>query len=265
MQLRTVLLLCFCMSISCWQRATTRIKNSAAKLDIKRMNNFIEEESVFQPIIFQQKEQESKPSYAVVMLSILAVMLPSHDAEANEYGILAGKTASMLHPLTNFALFGTSLYSAYLGLQWRRLRGLGEELKELSAQLPTISTGPAKSPIGATIDSITKQLSELTDAGEDAAKKKTLNDDLEKLTRAVEIDSKIQELSTLRKNLLGANLRDKHWYTGSILLGTGVSVAILGAFNTYMRAGRLFPGPHLFAGMAITIMWAGLFLLYCTH
>jgi hypothetical protein len=29
-----------------------------------------------------------------------------------------------------------------------------------------------------------------------------------------------------------------------------------GGFNTYMRAGKLFPGPHLYAGMAITGLWA---------
>ena len=49
-----------------------------------------------------------------------------------------------------------------------------------------------------------------------------------------------------------ANVRDKHYATGSILLGVGVGVSILGGFNTYLRAGKLFPGPHLFAGMAIT-------------
>ena len=52
------------------------------------------------------------------------------------------------------------------------------------------------------------------------------------------------------------NLRDKHYTTGSTLLGVGVGVAILGAFNTYMRVGKLFPGPHLYAGMAVTGLWA---------
>jgi hypothetical protein len=52
------------------------------------------------------------------------------------------------------------------------------------------------------------------------------------------------------------NLKDKHATTGSWLLGAGVTVSLLGAFNTYMRAGKLFPGPHLYAGMAVTILWA---------
>jgi hypothetical protein len=52
------------------------------------------------------------------------------------------------------------------------------------------------------------------------------------------------------------DLRDKHYLTGSVLLGVGVSVALLGCVNTYLRAGKLFPGPHLFAGAAIVGIWA---------
>ncbi|KAJ1400843.1 hypothetical protein B484DRAFT_312096, partial [Ochromonadaceae sp. CCMP2298] len=133
-----------------------------------------------------------------------------------DYGIFAGRTASLAHPVTNLALFFTSLYSAYLGYNWRRLRGIGEELKELSAQMPKLSSGLAKAP-----------LSEM-----------------------------IAQLSATRKDLLVGNLKDKHQTTGSILLGVGVTVSVMGAFNTYMRAGKLFPGPHLYAGMAITILWA---------
>ena len=57
-------------------------------------------------------------------------------------------------------------------------------------------------------------------------------------------------------HIVAMNLKDKHATTGSWLLGAGVTVSLLGAFNTYMRAGKLFPGPHLYAGMAVTILWA---------
>jgi hypothetical protein len=43
---------------------------------------------------------------------------------------------------------------------------------------------------------------------------------------------------------------------GSVLLGTGVTIAIEGAFNTYIRTGKLFPGPHLYAGAGIVVLWA---------
>ena len=35
-----------------------------------------------------------------------------------------------------------------------------------------------------------------------------------------------------------------------------MSTAIYGCTNTYLRTGKLFPGPHLFAGAAIVVLWA---------
>jgi hypothetical protein len=52
------------------------------------------------------------------------------------------------------------------------------------------------------------------------------------------------------------DFRDRHYNTASLLLGLGVFTSILGGFNTYFRAGKLFPGPHLFAGAGITVLWA---------
>jgi hypothetical protein len=59
-----------------------------------------------------------------------------------------------------------------------------------------------------------------------------------------------------RKELLGANVRDKHWWMGNLLLASGTGIAIAGCANTFMRTGRLFPGPHLFAGAGIVGLWA---------
>jgi hypothetical protein len=59
-----------------------------------------------------------------------------------------------------------------------------------------------------------------------------------------------------RKALIKSKPKDKHTMMGSIILGGGVTTSILGAFNTYSRTGKLFPGPHLFAGAAITAGWA---------
>ena len=197
------------------------------------------------------------------MFSAIAIMLsyPFQEATADSssYGILAGRTASMLHPISNFGLFFTSLYSAYLGFQWRRLRDIGEELKILNAQLPEISTGKLKSPISASLSTLNSELSLLVqDANPESEMRIVqLKKDISVIEQATEIDSKIISLSNTRKSLLTGNLRDKHFLSGSLLLGVGVTVSLLGAFNTYMRAGRLFPGPHLYAGMAITILWAG--------
>lgn len=60
----------------------------------------------------------------------------------------------------------------------------------------------------------------------------------------------------MRKNLVSANLRERHYNFGNILLGGGVSIAVFGCLNTYLRTGKLFPGPHLFAGAGIVVLWA---------
>ena len=51
-----------------------------------------------------------------------------------------------------------------------------------------------------------------------------------------------------RKELLKGSFRDRHFNSGSILLGFGVFESIFGGVNTWFRTGKLFPGPHLFAG-----------------
>ena len=55
---------------------------------------------------------------------------------------------------------------------------------------------------------------------------------------------------------MAGNFREKHFDAGSLLLGAGVLFSVEGAVNTYIRTGKLFPGPHLFAGAGITVLWA---------
>jgi hypothetical protein len=51
-----------------------------------------------------------------------------------------------------------------------------------------------------------------------------------------------------RKALLKGGFRDRHFNVGSILLGAGVLFSVYGGLNTFLRTGKLFPGPHLYAG-----------------
>jgi uncharacterized membrane protein YidH (DUF202 family) len=216
----------------------------------------------FQPILFAKDNVNTEENFHIhpaLILSALTLLVPLEDASAagGAYGVFEGKLASMAHPVTMLALFGTSLYSGYLGLQWRRLRGIGEELKDLTKQMPKLSSGLAKSPISESMAAFNSEIATLSGAeGDNTARLSTLRSDIGLLKGAMEIDSKIIELSQTRKDLISMNLRDKHFTTGSTLLGVGVGVAILGAFNTYMRVGKLFPGPHLYAGMAVTGLWA---------
>lgn len=66
------------------------------------------------------------------------------------------------------------------------------------------------------------------------------------------LKKKQEEIKALRAE----KPRDAHKDLGYMLLGGGVTTSIFGAFNTFSRTGKLFPGPHLYAGAAITAGWA---------
>ncbi|GIL47198.1 hypothetical protein Vafri_4072 [Volvox africanus] len=139
-------------------------------------------------------------------------------AKDGEYGLLEGRTVALIHPAVMLFLFGGTLYAGYLGYQWKRARELGEEIRDLKKGLPA--------------------------AGPDGERPPSPTDTL------------IAQKETERKELLKGEYRDKHWWWGSLLLASGVGIAIEGCVNTYMRTGRLFPGPHLYAGAAIVGLWA---------
>lgn len=51
-------------------------------------------------------------------------------------------------------------------------------------------------------------------------------------------------------------MRDRHYDAGALLLGLGTFAAIEGPVNTFLRAQKLFPGAHLYAGAGIVVSWA---------
>ena len=71
-----------------------------------------------------------------------------------EFGLLEGRTASLVHPALMLLLFASTCYTGWLGWQWRRTRELGNEIRELKKQLPAVAedgTRPA-SPVAAMIE-----------------------------------------------------------------------------------------------------------------
>lgn len=54
-----------------------------------------------------------------------------------------------------------------------------------------------------------------------------------------------------RKKLVKARVTDKHFKTSSALFAVVTLTTFGGMANTYTRAGKLFPGPHLYAGLGI--------------
>ena len=69
-------------------------------------------------------------------------------------------------------------------------------------------------------------------------------------------EATVAALTATRKELAQGDFRDRHWGLGSIILAFGVSFAVEGPLNTYARAGKLFPGPHVYAGCACVALWA---------
>jgi len=140
-------------------------------------------------------------------------------AKGGQWGVLEGKASSLVHPFVMASLLLVTLYSGYLGLQWRKTRELGQELSELRKKLPTEE--------GAVWSS-----------------------------EQTAIKAKVDELSAERSTMVKAQYKDAHYQLSSLILGGGVFFTAYGAFNTFFRAEKLFPGPHLYAGVALVVIWS---------
>ncbi|WCJ22476.1 hypothetical protein M5689_004564 [Euphorbia peplus] len=157
----------------------------------------------------------------------LPFILDTKDAFAagGEFGIFEGRTFALIHPLVMGILFGYTLWAGYLGWQWRRVRTIQNKINELKKQVQPTPVTPEGVPVESSPSSSPVQL-------------------------------KIQQLTEERKELIKGGFKERHFNAGSILLAFGVFEAIGGGVNTWFRTGKLFPGPHLFAGAGITVLWA---------
>ena len=153
-------------------------------------------------------------------------------AKGGEYGLAEGRIISFVHPVMMATCFATSLYAGYTGVQWRRLREINSDLSL------------AKKAAKAAEDAVAK-------ASENEATPPAALVATQKETAAL-----VAALSDEVKALRDGNFKDVHYQLGTILLGLGIPFAIEGPVNTFMRAGKLFPGPHLYAGAAVVSLWA---------
>lgn len=192
------------------------------------------------PVANPEQDALNRAASGLGLASMALLAMPSDAlAKGGEYGLCEGRIISLAHPAVMGFCFLVSLGSLYSGIQWRRLREIGGEISELKSTLSTPS----------------KQLEALKAIeGEPSAADAVAIADL--TAQCTEIEAQISTLTGTRKELAAKDYRDRHWAQGSILLGLGVSFAIEGPVNTYMRAGKLFPGPHVYAGVACTCLWA---------
>lgn len=129
-------------------------------------------------------------------------------ADSPDWGLFEGRIGSLLHPIAMGSMFLFSLYTAFLGFQWRRQRTLGDEISVLKKSLPNLD--------GA--ESVSVAL----------ARAKESNDlyKINSLTAALEIEAQVNSLIAERKSLAEAGPRDKHFQQGALLAFIGTVFAI---------------------------------------
>lgn len=162
------------------------------------------------------------------------------NAAGPDWGIFEGKTGSLLHPVMMFGMLVLTASTALLGFEWRRQRTIGSEISALKKTLPNLN---GASSVGEALKAC--QAAEESDVSQ-----------LALLQSALPIDSQIKDLQDERKTLAAKGPKDKHYGQGAMLAFLGTVFAIEGPLNTYARAGKLFPGPHLYAGAGLVCLWA---------
>lgn len=174
--------------------------------------------------------------------SLTTALIASFPLEASaagpDWGIFEGRTLSILHPAMMAGMFLFSISTALLGFQYRRQRTIGAEINALKKTLPkfdgTLSAAIADAESAESVDTAL----------------------VRKLKDAMPIQENLDALTEERKELSGIGPKDKHFSQGALLAFIGTFFAIEGPLNTYARAGKLFPGPHLYAGAALVVLWA---------
>jgi len=204
------------------------------------------EDPMFDPLHLSSSSEHNKEvSFpAVVKVSAAALTMWSMGAAPSmaagpDWGIFEGRSLSLLHPIMMGSMLIFSLYTALLGFNWRRQRTMGDDISALKKTLPSFSGSSLSEAISA---------AKAADTVDSAL--------VSKLQAALPIESDIKALTAERKELSSQNNRERHWSQGSLLAFIGTTFAIEGPLNTYARAGKLFPGPHLYAGAGLVVLWA---------
>jgi Protein of unknown function (DUF4079) len=124
-------------------------------------------------------------------------------AAGPDWGLFEGRIGSLLHPLTMGSLLLFSLYTAYLGLQWRRQRTMGDEIAALKQKLP-----PA-----APASNVEQELGAVAAVVQETRQISTLEAQIAALTRE-------------RKEIAAKGPRDQHFSQGALLACIGTLFAI---------------------------------------
>jgi hypothetical protein len=133
-------------------------------------------------------------------------------AAGPDWGIFEGRTGSILHPLTMGSLFGLSLYTAFLGFQWRRQRTLGDDISALKQRMPSLGSY--------------KTIQEALASGE-------MVEQEAELKAAISVEEEIAALTAERKELASQGNRDRHYTQGAWIAFIGTVFAIEVSLKCY--------------------------------
>lgn len=231
---------CIVASIVCTSAAFAPISSKARSPAPLFMEN--EEIASFDPLNLASENDaadfDMKPAMASMIA--LAALAPEANAAGPDWGIFEGRTGSLLHPVIMGGTFLLSCSTAVKGFQYRRQRTLGDEISALKKTLPDLGGAASLSAAIANAEGAEEPDTALAT----------------KLKAALPIQAEIDTLVAERKDLSSKGLRDSHFSQGALLAFLGTAFAIEGPLNTYARAGKLFPGPHLYAGAGLVVLWS---------
>lgn len=171
-------------------------------------SSYVEESSL---ITSNNNNARIASSSSILAISTILTSPLAAQAAGPDWGIFEGRTGSLLHPIAMFSMVALSASTALLGFQWRRQRTLGDEIGALKKQLPILKDGAGS--VKEALDMATS--AEVVDASYVNA-----------LKGALETERQIAELTNERKELAGANPREKHFNQGSLILFLGIAFAI---------------------------------------
>ncbi len=157
------------------------------------------------PVSGDSNSLENLPIAAAVSTAMWSVLPNMSMAAGPDWGLFEGKTGSLLHPMAMAGLLFYSLYTGYLGLQFRRQRELGNEISDLRKLLPKVEAASIADAL---------QQEDLTPSDKIA------------LQKGLEVESQINELAAERKELSSKGLRDQHFNQGALLAFIGTFFAI---------------------------------------
>lgn len=223
------------------------VNTNQRRISLRRMQKTHSDDqtSCFNPLGYASAQPTDasfvKPVTAIASAAAAIAVFPCEAYAAGpDWGIFEGRTGSILHPVMMGSMLLFSLSTGLLGFQYRRQRTIGTEINALKKTLPKLNGS----------SSLTEAIAQARSADEvDTAL-------ILKLESAIPIQENVDAMLLERKELSGMGLKDKHHSQGALLAFIGTSFAIEGPLNTYARAGKLFPGPHLYAGAGLVVLWA---------